>query len=226
VEAVLRILGTALGAYLVGSIPFGVLIVRVFWHADIRDFGSGNTGATNVLRVFGTAPGLTVYFLDALKGAAGVWLAMLLVSDGASAAGADALVVLGAMAAIAGHTLSPFLGFRGGKGVATASGAILVAAPRVALVMIVLFLLTVAISRYVSLGSIVIAAALPVVSLIAYPGRYAFAMFAFITGAYVIWKHRSNIGRIRRGEENKITFRRRMWDDMKSAARREGRERR
>lgn len=225
-ETALRILGTALGAYLVGSIPFGVLVVRIFWHADIRDFGSGNTGATNVLRVFGTVPGVAVLLLDALKGALGVWLAMLLVPDGVSPAGADALVVLGAMAAITGHTLSPFLGFHGGKGVATASGALIVAAPRVVLVLVVVFLVTAAISRYVSLGSIVVAAALPIVSLIVYPGRYIFAVFALIAGAYVIWQHRSNIGRIRRGEETKITFKRRMWDDIKSAVRREGREKR
>ena len=225
-EGALSILGTVFGGYLVGSIPFAVIVVRLFWKQDIRDFGSGNTGATNVLRVFGTAPGLSVYALDALKGAAGVWLGMLLTPEAWGATGADWFVVLGAMAAIAGHTLSPFLGFKGGKGMATASGAMIVAAPRVVVVLVVLFVIIVAISKYVSLGSIIIAAALPVVCLIAYPGRYALAMFALFAAAYMIWKHRSNIGRIRRGEEHRISFKRRMWDDTRSGDETEGREER
>ncbi|MBN2247247.1 MAG: glycerol-3-phosphate 1-O-acyltransferase PlsY [Coriobacteriia bacterium] len=222
----LRILGTTFGAYLVGSIPFAVIVVRLFWKQDIRDFGSGNTGATNVLRVFGAVPGLSVYALDALKGAAGVWLGILLVPEAWGATGRDWFIVLGAAAAIAGHTLSPFLGFRGGKGVATASGAIMVAAPRVALVMVALFVVIVAIWKYVSLGSIVIAVAFPVVCLVAYPGRYALAVFAVLVAAYVIWKHRTNIGRIRRGEEHRISFKRRMWDEMRPDSKTEGREER
>lgn len=222
----LRILGTVLGAYLVGSIPFAVIVVRLFWKRDIREFGSGNTGATNVLRVFGTAPGLSVYALDALKGAVGVWLGMLLVPDAWGAVGRDWFIVLGAMAAVAGHTLSPFLGFKGGKGVATASGAIIVAGPRVVVVLVVLFVIVVAIWKYVSLGSVVIAAAFPVVCLIVYPERYALAVFAILVAVYVIWKHRTNIGRIRRGEEHRITFKRRMWDEMGSDSQTEGREER
>ena len=222
----LRIAGTAVGAYLIGSIPFAVIVVRLFWKQDIRDFGSGNTGATNVLRVFGTVPGLSVYALDALKGAVGVWLAMLLAPESWGAIGRDWFIVLGAMASITGHTLSPFLGFKGGKGVATASGAIVVAAPRVIPVMLVLFLVTVAIWKYVSLGSIVIAAAFPVVCLLMYPGRYALAVFALVVAAFVIWKHRSNLGRIRRGEEHRITFRRRMWDEVRRDSETEGREER
>jgi glycerol-3-phosphate acyltransferase PlsY len=226
VEGALSILGTVLGGYLVGSIPFAVIVVRLFWKQDIRDFGSGNTGATNVLRVFGTVPGLAVYALDALKGAAGVWIGLWLAPEAWGSVGADWFVVLGAMAAITGHTLSPFLGFKGGKGVATASGAILVAAPRAIPVMLVLFLLTVVIWKYVSLGSVVIAAAFPVVCLLMYPDRYALAVLAFIVGAYVIWNHRSNIGRIRRGEEHRITFKRRMWDEVRSAVQDEGRDKR
>ncbi|MHB1016824.1 MAG: glycerol-3-phosphate 1-O-acyltransferase PlsY [Coriobacteriia bacterium] len=222
----LRILGTALGAYLVGSIPFAIIVVRLFWKQDIRDFGSGNTGATNVLRVFGTVPGLSVYALDALKGAVGVWLGMLLVPDAWGAVGRDWFIVLGAAAAIAGHTLSPFIGFKGGKGVATASGAIIVAAPRVVVVLIVMFVIVVAIWKYVSLGSVIIAAAFPVVCLVAYPGRYALAVFAVLVAVYVIWKHRTNIGRIRRGEEHRISFKRRMWDEMRSDPKTEGREER
>jgi glycerol-3-phosphate acyltransferase PlsY len=212
---VLRILGAALAAYIVGSIPWAVIVVRVFWKQDIRTLGSGNTGATNVLRVFGTAPGVAVLVLDAAKGALGVWLASLLVPAGWGADGLDLFRVIGAAAAIAGHSFSPFIGFRGGKGVATAAGAIAMLAPRVMPVMLVIFVLVVAIWKYVSLGSIVIAALFPGVSWLMYPDRHALVAFAVLVAALVIWRHRSNIGRIRRGEESRITFRRRTWDELK-----------
>lgn len=210
----LRILGAAVAAYLVGSIPWAVIVVRIFWKQDIRTLGSGNTGATNVLRVFGTAPGLAVLFLDALKGALGVWLALMFV-PAEWATGADWFSVLGAMAAVAGHSFSPFIGFRGGKGVATAAGAIISVAPKVAPVMVIIFVIVVAIWKYVSLGSVVIAVLFPGVSWMLYPGRYALVLFSIVVAALVIWRHRSNIGRIRRGEEHKITFRRRTWDELK-----------
>jgi len=213
-EYALRILGAAVAAYLVGSIPWAVIVVKVFWKQDIRTLGSGNTGATNVLRVFGTAPGLAVLFLDALKGAVGVWLALMFVPAEWSS-GADWFSVLGAMAAVAGHSFSPFIGFRGGKGVATAAGAIISVAPKVAPVMVVIFVVVVAIWKYVSLGSIVIAALFPGVSWLLYPDRYALLLFSVITAVLVIWRHRSNIGRITRGEESRITFRRRTWDELK-----------
>lgn len=213
-EYALRILGAAVAAYLVGSIPWAVIVVKIFWKQDIRTLGSGNTGATNVLRVFGTAPGLAVLFLDALKGAVGVWLALMFVPAEWSS-GADWFSVLGAMAAVAGHSFSPFIGFRGGKGVATAAGAIISVAPKVAPVMVVIFVVVVAIWKYVSLGSIVIAALFPGVSWLLYPDRYALLLFSVITAVLVIWRHRSNIGRIRRGEESRITFRRRTWDELK-----------
>ena len=214
-EPVVRVIGAALVAYLVGSIPWAVIVVKLFWKQDIRTHGSGNTGATNVLRVFGTAPGLAVLALDAGKGALGVALAMLLVPPAWAADGLDWFGVIGALAAIAGHLCSPFIGFRGGKGVATATGAIIMLAPKIAPVMIVVFVLVVAIWKYVSLGSIVVAALFPGVSWLLYPDRRALLLFAFATAVLVIWRHRSNLGRIRRGEESKITFRRRTWDELK-----------
>lgn len=212
----LSILAAALAAYISGSIPWAVIVVKVFWGQDIRSLGSGNTGATNVLRVFGTAPGVAVLLLDAAKGALGVWLALLLAPEVWGATGRDWFMVLGAMAAIAGHSFSPFIGFRGGKGVATAAGAIVVLAPKVIPVMLVIFLVVVAIWKYVSLGSVVIAAFFPGVSWLLYPDRYALIAFSVVAAVLVIWRHRSNIGRIRRGEESKITFRRRMWDELKA----------
>ena len=214
-EPALRIAAAALAAYLGGSIQWAVIVVKIFWKQDIRTLGSGNTGATNVLRVFGTAPGLAVLFLDALKGAVGVWLALLLVPAEWAVAGKDWFSVLGAMAAVAGHSFSPFIGFRGGKGVATAACAIVSVAPKVAPVMVIIFVVVVAIWKYVSLGSIVIAVLFPGVSWLLYPDRYALLLFCIVVAALVIWRHRSNIGRIRRGEESRITFRRRTWDELK-----------
>jgi glycerol-3-phosphate acyltransferase PlsY len=215
-ETAFRILGAAVGAYLIGSIPWAVIVVRVFWRQDIRTLGSGNTGATNVLRVFGTAPGIGVLLLDALKGAAGVWLAMTLASAASGASGADWMGVLGAMAAIAGHSFSPFIGFSGGKGVATAAGAIAMLAPWVAVVLLLTFVIVVAVGKIVSLGSIVIAVMFPGVSWLLYPDHVALRVFALIASALVIWRHRTNIGRIARREESKITFKRRMWDELRS----------
>lgn len=214
-ETALRLIAAAVVAYLCGSVPWAAIVVRVFWKQDIRTLGSGNTGATNVLRVFGTAPGVAVLLLDAAKGAVAVWLASLFIPNGWGAVAADWFRVLGAVAAVAGHSFSPWLGFRGGKGVATAAGSIIVLAPRVWPVMLLVFIVVVAIGRMVSLGSIVLAVLVAPVTSIAYPGRWALVLFSVVIGALVLWRHRTNITRIAHGEESKITFRRRMWDEMK-----------
>lgn len=211
-----RILAAAVSAYAVGSIPWAVIVVRVFWRQDITRLGSGNTGATNVLRVFGTAPGIAVLALDGMKGALGVWLALSLRPLAWGAVGHDWFGVLGAMCAVAGHSFSPFIGFRGGKGVATAAGAIMMLAPRVVPPLVALFVVIVAIWKYVSLGSVIIAAVFPGVCWLLYPDRYALLAFAVLVAVLVIWRHRSNIGRIRRGEEHKVNFRRRTWDEIRS----------
>ncbi|MBN1192967.1 MAG: glycerol-3-phosphate 1-O-acyltransferase PlsY [Coriobacteriia bacterium] len=215
-EDALRLAGAAIGAYLVGSIPWAVIVVRIFWQQDIRSLGSGNTGATNVLRVFGTAPGVAVLMLDAGKGAAGVWLASLLAPVAWGADGLDWFRVIGATAAIAGHALSPFIGFKGGKGVATAAGAITMLAPKVMPILLVVFVAVVAVWKHVSLGSIVIASIFPGVCWWMYPDRHALLAYSILAAGLVIWRHRSNMGRIWRGEESKITFRRRVWDDIRS----------
>ena len=212
-DLVWRIPAALVAAYVLGSIPFAVIVGKLFWGVDVREHGSGNTGATNVLRVFGPAPGFTVLALDGAKGAAAVLVAALLAPAVFGPEGHDWFRMLGAMGAIAGHSFSPFIGFKGGKGVATAAGAIIVMAPRVVPVMIILFLLVTAIGRMVSLGSVVIAACFPVATAVLYPGRYSLLAFSIITAVLVIWRHRSNIGRIIHGEEAKITFRRRLLDE-------------
>ncbi|MBN2404943.1 MAG: glycerol-3-phosphate 1-O-acyltransferase PlsY [Coriobacteriia bacterium] len=203
----------ALTAYLIGSIPFALIVGKLFWGVDIREHGSGNTGATNVLRVFGPAPGFTVLALDMAKGSAAVYLAALFVPLAFGPEGQDWFRVIGALGAIAGHSFSPFIGFRGGKGVATAAGAIIVLAPRVIPFMVLAFLAVTALSRMVSLGSMAIACLFPVTTALLYPGRYTLLAFAVATAILVVWRHRANIGRIMRKEETKITFRRRLLDE-------------
>jgi len=213
VELVWRIPAAALAAYLIGSIPFALIVGKLFWGVDIREHGSGNTGATNVLRVFGPAPGFSVLALDGAKGAVAVFVAGLLAPLAFGPEGHDWMRIIGAFGAIAGHAFSPFIGFRGGKGVATAAGAIIVMAPKVAPVMIVTFLLVTAVGRMVSLGSVTIALLLPPTTALLYPGRYSLLAFSVLTAVVVVWRHRSNIRRIFHGEEAKITFRRRLLDE-------------
>jgi len=224
VELALRIAGAALVAYLAGSIPWAVIVVRVFWHQDIRTLGSGNTGATNVLRVFGTVPGIGVLLLDGAKGAAGVWLASLLAPPGATEAIISRFAVLGAMAAISGHSFSPFIGFTGGKGVATAAGTVLILAPKAWPILIGVFLVAVALSRMVSVGSITLGVVFPGVCWGVYPERTALLAFTVLASALVLWRHRSNMWRIANGTEPKVTFKRRLWDDMRSRGRGNGGE--
>lgn len=212
-DVIVRAVGAAVAAYLLGSIPFAVIVGKVFWGVDVREHGSGNTGATNVLRVFGPAPGFGVLALDAAKGAAAVAVAALIAPEAFGAEGHDWFRMIGAMGAIAGHSFSPFIGFKGGKGVATAAGAIIVMAPRVVPVMIVAFLLITAVGRMVSLGSVSIAALFPLTTAILYPGRVSLLSLSIVTALLVIWRHRSNIRRILHGEEAKITFRRRLLDE-------------
>ncbi|MDO9557836.1 MAG: glycerol-3-phosphate 1-O-acyltransferase PlsY [Coriobacteriia bacterium] len=208
-----RISVAALAAYVLGSIPFAVIVGRLFWGVDVREHGSGNTGATNVLRVFGPAPGFAVLALDAAKGAAAVYVATLIAPLAFGPEGHDWFRIVGALGAIAGHSSSPFTGFKGGKGVATATGAIVVMAPRVIPVLIVVFVLATALGRMVSLGSVTIALLVPVTTALLYPGRHSLLAFAFAAAALVVWRHRSNIRRIIHGEEAKITFRRRLLDE-------------
>ena len=186
-------------AGLLGAIPFGVLITRLLGAEDPRRSGSGNIGATNVLRTSGWKSGVPTLLLDVLKGAAAVLLARRL----ASPADAPALESAAALAAALGHMYSPFTGFRGGKGVATGLGAYAVLLPGPTALAALVFLLAAALTRYVSLASILAAAARPLAG--AWMGRPA-VVYTLCGAAslLVIWKHRDNIGRLARGEENRI----------------------
>jgi glycerol-3-phosphate acyltransferase PlsY len=192
-------------AYLLGSIPFGYLIVRAGGGGDVRETGSGGTGATNVTRRAGKRAGLLTLLLDALKGGAAVFVARLLLAEGF---GVDWWVAAAAVAAVVGHVFPVWLGFRGGKGVATGLGVFALLAPLALLCALPVFVLVVWATRYVSLGSIVTAALMPLAVLALGAARGAESMpvltAASVGGALIIFTHRANIGRLLRGEESKF----------------------
>jgi glycerol-3-phosphate acyltransferase PlsY len=196
----------AAAAYLLGSIPTGYLLVRLFRHEDIRSVGSGNIGATNVMRTVGKGLGAATFLLDVLKGCAAVWLGAAMAAALAPGMPRRDAEALGALFAVLGHMFPVWLKFRGGKGVATGFGVFLVAAPLAALISFAIFLSILALSRYVSLGSILAAAAFPVLAYFLVHGSKP-AFFLFVQAAVallIIVKHHQNIGRLLAGTESRF----------------------
>jgi len=202
-------------AYLLGSIPFGYLIVHLTTKVDVRETGSGGTGATNVSRRAGKLAGVLTLLLDALKGAVAVAVARSLVAlPFAGVHGGSSLphwwVAVAGVVAIVGHCFPIWLGFRGGKGVATGIGVFLMLATLPVVGTAVIFVLIVAMTRYVSLGSIVAAALLPVMILAVQAfvkpvPEFLSVMFAAVAGGLlIIFMHRANIGRLLQGTESKF----------------------
>jgi len=194
------------GAYLLGSIPFGLLIVSAFRGADIRESGSGNIGAANVARGAGLGAGALTLVLDAAKGWLPVWLAGRWTTGGASAR----WMIAAAAAAVIGHMFPVWLRFRGGKGVATTLGAFLPICREAVAAAVILWLLIVAFWRYASLGSIVAAAMLPVFVYLLYAPRHAppasISWGTILISLLVLAKHRSNIERLIADKENRLKF--------------------
>lgn len=188
--------GVVLGAYLLGALPFGLWIGKGLYHIDLREHGSKNTGATNAYRVLGRGPALLVFVCDTVKGMAGVYLGSVLV-------GGSLAEVLGGIAAISGHNWSVFMGFKGGRGVATGLGVIALLAPQVTAIVFGVWAVVVFLTRYVSLGSIVAAALVPPLMWRFGAGREVL-WFGVAAAAFVILRHRPNIERLLRGEELKI----------------------
>ena len=184
-------------AYLLGSISFAVLVVRAKTGRDIRSEGSGNAGATNVLRSYGKKLALLVALADVAKGAAAVFLMRLVTADPRWGAAAG-------FAAILGHVFPVFYGFRGGKGVATAVGAFLALSPFALLACLAVFVAIVATTRYVSLGSIVALALLPPVAGLFFHAPRAVVTAAGLTAILILVKHLPNLKRLARGEERKL----------------------
>lgn len=184
--------------YLLGSFPSGYLAGRWCAGVDIRQLGSGSTGATNVLRQVGKGPALVVFLVDVFKGSAAVILARALLG-----AGAYGWLVAAGLAALAGHIWPIWLGGKGGKAVATGFGMLLGLVPAVGMACLGVFLTSLALSRIVSISSVLAAAALPLLMAGAgAPGAYL--GLGVVAAVMVIWRHRSNLSRLLKGEEPRL----------------------
>jgi glycerol-3-phosphate acyltransferase PlsY len=193
-------------AYLLGSVPVGYLLVRVFCKQDIRSVGSGNIGATNVLRAGGKGLGAVTFVLDVVKGAAAVLLGAFLAAPLMPGVPQRNVEALAALCAVAGHMFPIWLGFKGGKGVATGFGVFLVAAPLAALASITLFTIVFALTRYVSLASILGAASFPIFAwfTVSGPRPAFFIAVQCIVALLIIVKHHPNIRRLLAGTEHRF----------------------
>ena len=183
-------------SYFLGAIPNGLIFGRLIWNVDLRQHGSGNIGATNAWRTIGKPAGLLIFALDFLKGFISVWLAATFVQTPIS-------MIAAGLIAILGHSLSIFLKFKGGKGVATGLGVVAMLMPKVTLIVFATWLIIVLITRYVSLGSVIASALVPILAF-AFDYPVEFIIFGLIAAAFIIFRHRSNIIRLKNGNENKV----------------------
>ena len=191
---------TLVACYLIGAIPFGYVLVRWKTGRDVRSLGSGNIGATNVLRTTGRAAGVVTLLLDIAKGFFAVWLAASLTRQDPLWMSAAALAVM------AGHAFPVFLKFKGGKAVASFVGAFLYLTPLPLAAVLLVFVVTVAFTRYISLGSILAAGSFPLgVWLISHPPLPILAA-SLLAGGFIVWRHRANIERLRAGTEHVFSF--------------------
>ena len=208
---VLSYILTALGAYLLGSIPFGFLAAKIKG-IDIRSVGSGNIGATNAMRVLGKPVGISVLLLDVLKGYVAVRCLTMMVVNFVGATFSliiepndiQEIQIVAGIFAVLGHNYTCWLKFKGGKGIATTAGVYLALAPWALLVGLVVFILAVLITRYVSVGSIAAAIALPATVWIMSPNNFLLGIVTTALGALAIYKHKSNLQRLMAGTENRL----------------------
>lgn len=191
---------TLLAAYLIGGIPFGYLLVRWRTGEDVRTQGSGNIGATNVLRTTGKVLGIVTLLLDIGKGALAVWL-----MDWATEGNALWMSVA-SLAVIVGHAFPIFLKFQGGKAVASFVGAFLYLTPAPLFAVVILFVAIVGATKYVSLASMVGAALFPLACWLLLQPPWPVLLAAIMGGAFIIWRHRANWARLRTGRENTLSF--------------------
>ena len=183
-------------SFLLGSIPNGLIFGKLFWKKDLRQYGSGNVGATNAWRVLGKKAGILIFLLDFLKGELSVILAEALI-------GTPTAMILAGLLAIIGHAFSPFLQFKGGKGVATGLGVITILMPSITALVILAWVIIVLTTRYVSLASIAAAILVPLLAFIMhYSSEYI--IFGVVAAVFIIARHHDNILRIKRGRENRI----------------------
>ncbi len=182
-------------SYLVGSIPFGLIIGKLWAGIDVREYGSGNIGTSNVLRTVGPWAAITVFALDVAKGALAVYLGTL--------AGGEYVRIMAGVAAIVGHNWPIYLRFKGGKGIATSLGVVMTLTPVVALVLLGLWIIIVGITRYISLASLAVAFLFPVFLLV-FDAPWTYVLAGVLISAFAIHRHRDNIKRLLGGTEHKI----------------------
>lgn len=197
-------------AYVIGSVNFSVIISKKIAGFDVRERGSGNAGTTNMLRSVGKGPAALTLILDILKGVVPILIARFIVGNIASEANTAILVQLAGFFAVVGHTFPVFFGFKGGKGVATSLGVLLVMNPLIGGICLVFALVVMALTRMVSLGSIMAAILFPVLTIFISDNYiadgYNYIIFGIAMAALVIFNHRSNIKRLYNGSENRLSF--------------------
>ena len=192
--------------YLLGGVPFGAIVTRRMHDVDITKVGSGNTGATNVFRAVGWRAALVVALLDVAKGTVPALLAALISDPAWADSGRDLLIIAAGSAAMLGHMFSPYFRLRGGKGIATAAGAILVLMPMVFPFLVLLFVGVILVGRIVSVASLLAAVSFPILTWTPYPGRPVLLVFALVVLPVVVWSHRANVVRLIHGDEPRITM--------------------
>ena len=205
-QSVLAIVAVFAIAFLLGSVPWGLVISKVFYHKDLRDEGSGNIGTTNAIRSMGKVGGYAVFVLDfgkgVLSGFIGLWIAQACGFDDAWRGIALSAAFLGCTW---GHIFCPWLGFKGGKGIAVAVGCLFVTfGPVGAILELAIFIILVPLTKYVSVGSMAAALACPFFALYFYWGNWPAWALCSIAGLTVFWAHRGNLARLRAGEERRL----------------------
>ena len=197
-------------AYAIGSVNFSVILSKKMAGFDVRERGSGNAGTTNMLRSVGKGPAALTLILDILKGVVAILIAKFIVGNIASEANTAILVQIAGFFAVVGHTFPVFFGFKGGKGVATSLGILLVMNPLIGGICLVFALVVMALTRMVSLGSIMAAILFPVLTIFITDSYiadgYNYIIFGIAMAVLVIFNHRSNIKRLYNGQENKLSF--------------------
>jgi acyl phosphate:glycerol-3-phosphate acyltransferase len=204
---IVRIGAGVVAAYLLGGVPWALIIGVWFFKVDVREHGSGNLGATNVMRVLGWKAALATFVLDIGKGALAVFVAEILVPTSIfGTLSGEWAMIAATLAVMAGHSFSPYIGFRGGKSVAAAGGALLVMVPLVFVALFVTWAIVFALTRVVAAGSVVIAIEFPILIAILHPGDWPLLGLAIVAAALVVVRHSANIGRIIKGEEPRISW--------------------
>ena len=199
-------IGVVVMAYLLGSIPSSVWLGRMLKGVDVREYGSGNAGATNTIRVLGTKIGVVVLLLDMLKGFLAVLLCNFIPVHYSENTFAMLRVIV-ALFAVIGHVAPVYVGFKGGKGVATLSGIAVALFPyQVILIEVLLFIVIFRTTKYVSLGSIVVSIALPIMIFVFYPSPYPIEFLAVVIAVFIPFTHRKNIIRLINGKESKLSL--------------------